>query len=135
MTYDMIQLGDTASFEKTVSETDIYSYAGIIGDFNPMHINQRYAEGTKFGARIAHGMLVSGLFSTVFAMKLPGEGSVYISQELQFTAPVYIGDTVKATVTVLEKLEKGRVRFDCLATNQHGTPVIQGSAVLSVPRA
>jgi 3-hydroxybutyryl-CoA dehydratase len=134
MTYDSIQLGETACLEKTISETDIYAYAGIVGDFNPVHVNQRFAEHTKFGARIAHGMLVSGLFSAVFAMKLPGEGAVYISQDLRFVAPVYIGDTIKAAVRVSEKLEKGRVRFECIATNQRDMIVISGTAVLLVSR-
>lgn len=134
MTYDNINVGDSASFEKTISETDIYSFAGITGDFNPAHVNQRHAESTKFGKRIAHGMLVGSLFSTVFGMKLPGEGAIYLSQDLQFKAPVYIGDTVKATVTVTEKLEKGRIRFDCTATNQQGITVICGTAMLLAPR-
>jgi len=134
MTYDVIQIGDTACFEKTISESDIYSFAGIIGDFNPVHINKTYAENSRFAARISHGMLVGSLFSTVFGMQLPGPGAIYVSQDLQFMAPVYIGDTIKATVSVVQKLEKGRVRFDCIAVNQDGVTVIKGSSVLIVPR-
>jgi len=135
MNYDELHVGDTASFEKTISEADVYAFAGITGDFNPAHINQRYAESTRFGTRIVHGMLTGSLFSTVLGTQLPGEGSIYVSQTLTFTAPVLLGDTVKATVTVAEKLEKGRVSFDCVATKQDGTVVVRGQAVLLPPRA
>ncbi|GHU67458.1 (R)-specific enoyl-CoA hydratase [Clostridia bacterium] len=135
MTYDEINIGDSASFEKTISETDVYGFAGITGDFNPAHVNQVYAEASKFGKRIAHGMLSGSLFSTVFGTRFPGEGSIYLSQSLNFTAPVFIGDTVKATVTVIEKLEKGRVKFETVATKQDGTVVIRGEALLLPPRA
>jgi 3-hydroxybutyryl-CoA dehydratase len=134
MYYEDLNIGDSASFEKTITETDIYGFAGITGDFNPAHVNQHYAEGTKFGTRIAHGMLSGSLFSTVFGTKLPGEGSIYLSQTLSFSAPVHIGDTVKATVTVKEKLEKGRVKFDTVAATQDGTVVVQGEALLLPPR-
>jgi 3-hydroxybutyryl-CoA dehydratase len=132
--YDELDVGDCASFEKTVSEADVYGFAGIVGDFNPAHVNQRYAEGTRFGTRIAHGMLSGSLFSTVFGTSLPGEGAIYVSQTLTFTAPVLFGDTVRATVTVTEKLEKGRVRFGCEAVKQDGTVVVTGEAVLLPPR-
>jgi len=131
---DEICVGDSASFEKTLSESDVYTFAGVTGDLNPAHVNARYAESTKFGGRIVHGMLTGSLFSTVFGTKLPGEGAIYLSQSLEFTAPVMIGDTVKATVTVTELLEKGRVRFETVATNQDGTVVAQGEAVLVAPR-
>ncbi|MDR0848999.1 MAG: MaoC family dehydratase [Propionibacteriaceae bacterium] len=134
MYYDELNVGDTASFTKTISETDVYSFAGITGDFNPAHINQPYCETTPFKTRIAHGMLSGSLFSTVFGTRIPGEGSIYISQSLNFTAPVLLGDTVTATVTVSEKLEKGRVKFDTVATKQDGTVVIKGEAVLLPPR-
>lgn len=134
MYYDELTVGDTASFEKTISEADVYGFAGITGDFNPAHVNQRYAEQSKFGTRIAHGMLSASLFSTVFGTQLPGPGAIYVSQSLTFTAPVRIGDTVRAAVTVAEKLEKGRVRFDCVATTQDGTVVVTGEALLLPPR-
>ncbi|MCV2394733.1 MaoC family dehydratase [Actinotalea sp. M2MS4P-6] len=134
MDYEQLAVGDCASFEKTISEADVYGFAGIVGDFNPAHVNQRYAEQTRFGTRIAHGMLSASLFSTVFGTSLPGEGAIYVSQSVRFTAPVFLGDTVKATVTVAEKLEKGRVRFECVATKQDGTVVVDGEAVLLPPR-
>ncbi|MDO8107598.1 MaoC family dehydratase [Isoptericola sp. b441] len=130
---DELAEGDSAWFEKTISEADVYGFAGIVGDFNPAHVNQRYAEQTRFGARIAHGMLSGSLFSTVFGTSLPGEGAIYVSQTLTFTAPVFIGDTVRATVTVSEKMPKGRVRFDCVAAKPDGTVVVTGEAVL-LPR-
>jgi len=134
MYYSQIAVGDSASFEKTIAEADVYGFAGITGDFNPAHVNQRYAEASKFGSRIAHGMLTASLFSTVFGIHIPGEGAIYVSQTLEFTAPVFIGDTIKATVVVAEKLEKGRVRFDCVATKADGTVVVRGEAVLIAPR-
>ena len=134
MTYDQLNIGDSAFFEKTISESDVYSFAGIIGDFNPAHINKTYAENSRFGHRIAHGMLSGSLFSTVIGMKLPGEGTIYLGQSLEFKAPVYFGDTIKATVKVAEKLEKGRVKLECAATNQDGIIVISGEALVLPPR-
>lgn len=134
MYYDELRVGDSASFEKTISESDVYGFAGIIGDFNPAHVNQRYAEQTRFGGRIAHGMLTGSLFSTVFGTQLPGPGAIYLSQSLAFLAPVMLGETVCATVTVAEKLEKGRVRFECSAAKADGTVVVTGEAVLLAPR-
>ena len=131
---DEIHVGDTASFEKTISESDVYTFAGVTGDLNPAHVNARYAESTKFGGRIVHGMLTGSLFSTVFGTRLPGEGAIYLSQSLEFTAPVKLGETIKATVTVTEIMEKGRIRFDTVATNQDGTVVVRGQAVLMAPR-
>ncbi|MDR1796399.1 MAG: MaoC family dehydratase [Clostridiales Family XIII bacterium] len=134
MTYDELNIGDSATFEKTITETDVYGFAGIIGDFNPAHVNARKMAGTKFGQRIAHGMLSGSLFSTIFGTKLPGEGSIYLSQSLNFLAPVFFGDTILATVTVKEKLEKGRVKFECTAAKEDGTVVVSGEAVLLPPR-
>ena len=131
---DEIKVGDSASFEKTLSESDVYTFAGVTGDLNPAHVNARYAESTKFGGRIVHGMLTGSLFSTVFGTRLPGEGAIYLSQSLEFTAPVKLGETIKATVTVTEVMDKGRIRFDTVATNQDGTVVVRGQAVLMAPR-
>jgi len=133
-TYTELNIGDQASFEKTVSETDVYLFAGITGDFNPAHVNERTAKETRFGTRIAHGMLSAGFISTVLGMKLPGEGTIYLSQELNFVAPVIIGDTVKAEVTVTEKLEKGRVKLKTTCTKQDGTVVLEGCALVIAPR-
>ncbi|MDR0284480.1 MAG: MaoC family dehydratase [Propionibacteriaceae bacterium] len=134
MYYDQISVGDSASVEKTISESDVYLFAGITGDLNPAHVNQAFAETTKFGTRIVHGMLTGSFFSTIFGTQLPGLGSIYVSQSLAFTAPVVIGSTVKWTVTVTEKAEKGRVHFACSGTTADGTEVVKGEAVLLPPR-
>jgi 3-hydroxybutyryl-CoA dehydratase len=129
-----LNIGDSAEFTKTVSESDVYLYAGVTGDLNPAHINETYAQGTFFKTRIAHGMLSAGFISAVIGMKLPGPGTIYIRQELNFRAPVRIGDTVTARVAVVEKLEKDRVRLKTTCTNQEGTVVLDGEAIVSPPR-
>ncbi|MFZ7125272.1 MAG: MaoC family dehydratase [Desulfobacterales bacterium] len=134
-TLDTIEIGETAETSKTIGESDVYLYAGITGDFNPAHINEAYASQTGFGTRIAHGMLPAGLISAVLANRLPGPGTIYISQSLKFTAPVRIGDTITARVEVIEvDRDKKRVRLKTICTNQDGTAVIEGEAVVSPPR-
>ena len=134
-TYDQLAVGDSAEFSKTVSETDVYMYAGISGDLNPAHINEAYAQGTFFKNRIAHGMLTAGFISAVIGMQLPGPGTIYMGQNLQFLAPVRIGDTVTARVEVVEKIDdKKRVRLATTCVNQEGTTLISGEALVSPPR-
>jgi len=134
-TYDDLQIGQSASVTKTISEYDVYTYAGITGDFNPVHINAPYAEGTFFKERIAHGMLVASFVSTVLGTKLPGPGAVFISNTANFLAPVRFGDTITATCTVVEKMEKGRVKLEASVTNQNGETVMTGESLVSVPKA
>lgn len=135
LTIDDLTVGQQARFSKTVSETDVYLYAGISGDFNPAHVNQAYAETTAFKTRIAHGMLAAGFISNVLGNQLPGPGTIYISQNLTFLAPVAIGDTVTATVEVVEILaEKKRVRLKTVCTNQEGREILAGEALVSPPR-
>lgn len=135
-TIDNIQLGDSASFTKTVTESDINLYAGISGDFNPAHIDAEHAKSSMFGQRIAHGMLSAGFISNVLGNQLPGPGTIYMGQELRFVRPVYIGDTVTATVTVSERIpEKNRLKLDTVVTNQRGEPVITGTATVMPPKA
>ena len=125
--------GMSASFGKTVSEADIVMFAGVSGDTNPVHLNQAFAEQTPFKTRIAHGMLSAGFISTVFGTKLPGPGSIYMSQTLRFKAPVKIGDTVTATCTVTEViLEKRRAVFSTICKVGE-TVVIEGEAMIMVP--
>jgi len=134
-TIHQLSVGDFAEFAKTVAETDIYLYAGITGDFNPAHINEQYAAQTFFKGRIAHGMLTAGFVSTVIAMKLPGPGTIYLKQELSFLAPVRIGDTITARVEVMELIpEKNRVRLITTCTNQEGTRILEGQALVSPPK-
>ena len=127
-----IQVGQTASFAKTISESDVYGFAGLVGDFNSAHLNQVEAEKGIFGRRVAHGMLVGSLISTVLGMKLPGSGTIYLEQNLKFRRPVYFGDTATATVTVAEVIDeaKGIYRMDTDVTNQNGDVVTEGYAVV-----
>lgn len=134
-TIDELNIGQTASFAKTVSESDVYLFAGITGDFNPAHVNETYAKNTAFKTRIAHGMLSAGLISNVLGNQLPGPGTIYMQQQLNFRAPVTIGDTVTATVEVIEILrEKKRVRLKTVCTNQDDVVVLDGEALISPPR-
>lgn len=135
-TIDQIKIGDRAEFAKTVTETDIYLYAGITGDFNPAHVNETYAKNTFFKTRIAHGMLTAGFISAILANQLPGPGTIYLKQELSFLAPVRIGDTITGCVEVLELIgEKNRIRLKTSCTNQDGVVVLDGEALVSPPKA
>jgi len=134
-TYDEIQLGDKAMFEKTISESDVYLFAGITGDLNPAHVNEETMKKSKFGGRVAHGMLTAGFISSVLGMQLPGPGTIYLSQKVDFKGPVRIGDTLRAEVEAIEKLEKGRIRFKTNCYIQDGTLVIEGEALVIAPRA
>ena len=134
-TLDEISTGDQARFSKTIAESDVYLYAGITGDFNPAHVDEAYSRTTAFKGRIAHGMLPAGLISAVLANQLPGPGTIYIGQQLTFTAPVRFGDTITAEVEVVEiDREKKRVRLKTQCRNQDGAVVIDGEAVVSPPR-
>jgi 3-hydroxybutyryl-CoA dehydratase len=135
-TIDQISVGDAARFTKTIGESDIYLYAGITGDFNPAHVNEEFASKTFFKTRIAHGMLSAGLISTLLGTVLPGPGTIYLKQELEFTAPVKIGDTVTARVEVTQvEADKNRVTLDTTAVNSQGKTVIQGRAAVLAPKA
>ena len=136
MTIQEMKIGDHASVTKTVSETDVYLFAGITGDLNPAHTNEVAASKTMFKTRIAHGMLGAGFISAVLGMYLPGPGTIYMGQELKFTKPVHIGDTVTATATVEEIiLEKNIVIMDTTVVNQDGEIVIKGKATVMPPKA
>lgn len=135
-TIDKIKIGDNASFTKTVTETDIIMYAGITGDLNPAHIDAESAKNSMFGQRIAHGMLSAGFISCVLGMYLPGPGTIYLGQELKFLKPVFVGDTVTATATVIERIEeKNRLKLETVVTNQKGDVVISGTAVVMPPKS
>ena len=134
-TIDELKVGESAQLSKTVSETDVYLFAGITGDFNPAHVDEEYAKKTYFGARIAHGLLPAGFISAVMGTRLPGPGSVYLRQELTFLGAVRIGDTITARVEVAEiDTVKGRVRLLTTCDNQKGQRVLTGEAVVSPPR-
>lgn len=131
--FEDLQLGQEASVSNTVTEATINAFAEVTGDRNPVHVDADYAATTMFKERIAHGMLAAGYISSVFGMKLPGPGAIYISQTMNFKAPVKIGDTVVTTVKIVELVpEKKRARFACVCT-VNDTPVVVGEAVLMVP--
>ena len=127
-----LTVGMTAAYAKTITDTDVVMFAGISGDNNPVHLNQDYAAATMFKGRIAHGMLCAGFISTVLGTKLPGPGAIYISQNLKFKAPVRVGDTVVARVTITEIVtEKKRVSLKTVCSVGE-TVVIDGEAVVMV---
>ena len=132
--FEDLELGMEASFAKTVTEADIQAFADVTGDRNPVHLDEGYAGKTMFKGRIAHGMLTAGLISAVFGMEMPGPGAIYVSQTLNFRAPVRIGDHAIAKVRVVELIPaKHRARFDC--TCQVGDKVVlEGEAILMVPK-
>lgn len=134
-TINEISIGDKAEFQKTISESDVYLYAGITGDINPVHINEIAAKESVFKGRIAHGMLTAGLISAVLGVQLPGPGTIYLSQELKFTAPVRFGDTILAEVVVIENYkDKNRIKLETICTNQDGVIVLKGFALVMPPR-
>ena len=124
-----LKIGDSAQISKTITEADIELFAKATGDFNPVHLDQAYAEKTMFKERIAHGLLSVGLLSTVLGNILPGHGTIYLSQEVKFLAPVRIGDTITARVEVIELIpEKNRVEFRTTCMKQDGKMVVDGVA-------
>ncbi|MFZ5790543.1 MAG: MaoC family dehydratase [Pseudomonadota bacterium] len=129
-----LSVGQSATYAKTVTDADIVLFAGISGDVNPVHLDQDYATNTMFKGRIAHGMLTASFISAVLGTKLPGPGCIYVSQSLKFKAPVRIGDTVRATVTVTA-IDEARARVTVSTVCKVGdTVVIDGEAQLMVPR-
>ncbi|MCH4880160.1 MaoC family dehydratase [Pseudomonas sp. TMW22090] len=128
-----IREGMSASYSQTITDADVKSFAGISGDHNPVHVSDEYAEKSRFGKRIAHGLMSSSFFSALFGTKLPGYGCVYTSQTLQFKYPVYIGDNLKATVTVKHiDAVKRRITFDTVCTVGK-KKVITGEAEIYIP--
>ena len=129
-----LQIGMSASHAKTVTETDVVMFAGLTGDNNPIHCNEVFAEQTRFKGRIAHGMFCAGLISCVAGTRLPGPGAVYVDQQLRFTAPVRIGDTVTALCTIQEIIpERRRVIMRTICTVRDKI-VVDGSATFMVSR-
>lgn len=125
--------GDTASLSRTISDDDIRAFANATGDHNPLHLDEEFAKQTRFGKRIAHGMLSASLISAVIANDLPGQGSIYLGQTLQFVAPVIPGDTVTARVTVTSiREDKPIIKLETVCTNQRDEVVIKGEATVLV---
>ena len=127
----MLSIGDSAEITKTIEQSDIDAFARVTGDHNPVHVDEEFAKTTRFGQRIAHGMLTASLISAVLANKLPGEGSVYLGQTLQFVAPVFPGDEITARVTVKEiREDKPIMKLETICVNQRGEIVIRGEATV-----
>ena len=134
ITYDELSVGHSARLVRTVTLQDIQAFAAVSGDINPAHLNPEYADATMFHGVIAHGMLGAALISALFGTQFPGPGTIYLGQELKFTKPVRIGDTLTVLATVSEKNdEKKRIKMDCLVTNQSGETVLKGEANLMPP--
>lgn len=128
--YEDIKIGDVAEVSKTITEYDVYAFAGITGDFNPVHVNKEFAEKTMFKGQIAHGMLTASFISTVLGTKLPAENTIYLGQNIKFLAPVRLGDTITARVEVVEKRDdKHIIKLKTQVFNQKGELVVDGDAV------
>jgi 3-hydroxybutyryl-CoA dehydratase len=129
--YEEFAVGDNATFSKTISEADILLFAAVSGDTYPLHVDEEYAKTTRFGRRVAHGMLTASLLSTVNAMLLQRPGGLYVSQAIRFLRPVFIGDTLTARAEVVELLSSKR-RMRCVTTvvNQRGKTVIDGESIV-----
>jgi 3-hydroxybutyryl-CoA dehydratase len=132
--FEDLSVGMEASLSKTVAEDDIRAFAAISGDFNPVHLDAAYAAATPFKQRIAHGILSAAYISAVIGMKLPGPGAIYVSQTLNFKAPVFIGDEVATTVRVVELVEAKRRAVLACACRVGDKTVLEGEAVIMVPR-
>lgn len=128
-------VGQSAQISKTITETDVYNFAGICGDFNSLHINKAAAEKSIFGQRIAHGALLSSFISTVLGMYLPGDGTIYLKQEVRYRKPVYFEDTITAKATIQKIFENGNALLETCAFNQNGECVIDGTALVKLPKS
>lgn len=132
--YDALEIGQTASFNKTVEERDVQLFAAASGDCNPVHLDAEFAATSMFKERIAHGMFSGALISAAIACQLPGPGTIYLGQSLEFSRPVKLGDTLTVRLEVLEKLPKGRVILATRVFNQHEELVVDGQAKVLAPR-
>lgn len=131
----MLKIGDSASFSKAFTDADVRAFAKISGDHNPVHLDEAYAAKTPFKKRIAHGMLTAGLISAILGTQLPGEGSIYLEQTLNFKAPVYLDETITATVTVVKLHERKPIAtLETICKNQDGVVVLDGEATILFAR-
>lgn len=131
----MYEVGQSAEMSKVISGEEILRFAEITGDRNPVHLSEEFAAKTRFGERIAHGMLTAGLISAVIGMKLPGPGCLYLSQTLSFLAPVKIGDEITARAEVTEVISGRRLKLRTVCVNQRGEVVLEGEALVLLPRS
>jgi 3-hydroxybutyryl-CoA dehydratase len=131
--FDDLSLGMTETYSKEVKSSDVVGFAEITGDRNPIHLSEHFAAKTPFGSRIAHGLYTAGLISAVIGTRLPGPGAIYLSQTLNFKAPVHIGDIVEASVEVVELTPQGRRAKLACRCRVGGTLVLEGEALVKVP--
>ncbi|NPV92664.1 MAG: MaoC family dehydratase [Firmicutes bacterium] len=132
--FEEIRIGDKASLEKTINEEEVAGFASVVGDFNPIHLDEEYARQSRFKRRVVHGMLSVSLVSAVLGTNLPGANTIYLAQEVNFRAPVFLGDTLRAEVEVLEKREESRIIIlRTTVTNQAGRMVVEGWARVMKP--
>ncbi|RIK67056.1 MAG: enoyl-CoA hydratase [Planctomycetota bacterium] len=132
-TRQTLAVGDQGKFTKTITEQDVFQFADISGDYNPLHIDEEYARRSRFGHRVAHGILMAGIISTVLGSVIPGVGTIFVELQLRFLKPVYLGDTVTATATVMEIINPKRVRLMVACLNDKGEDVALGNAVVIPP--
>jgi acyl dehydratase len=132
--YDILEVGQKASYSSSVEERDVQLFAALSGDRNPVHLDAAYAAGTLFKERIAHGMFSGALISAAIACEMPGPGTIYLGQQMRFTRPVKLGDRLTVELEVLEKLPKGRVRIATRVFNQNAEQVVDGEAEVLAPR-
>lgn len=133
LTYDELNVGDSATYSRTLTEEELILFAAVSGDVNPIHIDANYASQSIFKERVAHGMWSGALISAALATVMPGPGTIYLEQSLKFKAPVKLQDVLSVTLTVTEKLPRGRVVFECKVTNQAGEVVVEGSSKVIAP--
>ena len=131
--YESLEVGQKASFSKTVEERDIQLFAAMSGDHNPVHLDAEFAARSMFKERIAHGMFSGALISAAVACELPGPGTIYLGQQMSFQKPVKIGDTLTVRLEILEKLPKNRVKIATRVLNQDGKQVVDGTATVMAP--
>ena len=129
-----LELCDEGSFTKTITDKDIFRFADASGDYNPLHIDDGYARKSKFGRRVAHGILTAGLISTVLSREIPGIGAIFLQLNIKFLKPVYINDTITAKAIVEEIISPDRVRLMVACVNQHGQDVAIGNAIVVPPK-
>lgn len=132
--YSELKVGQKAFVEKTITETDVYLYAGISGDFSWLHVNEMRAGGGHFKTRVVHGILLLGLISNVIGNRLPGAGTIYETQNADFLRPCFFNDTIRAQIEVMELMPRGRVKLRTTCWNQHGDMIIDGEAITIPPR-
>lgn len=128
-TYDELYIGQKESITKTITQGDLHVFAGLVNDYSPIHLNKEFGAASPFKQNIAHGFISGSLFSTLVGCQLPGAGALYVSQTLNFKAPVYVGDTITASLEVIEKGQKGSFTMKATAVNQNGVVVVEGVAV------